>query len=184
MFCPKVPSAQGYTMVQIFTANLGQSFPTSCKSQAHDALGLLFAWEGVPPKMIVDNAKEIKLREFSWKCKEAICYLQGTKSNSPWSNSTEHEKRKLTQSGVPRWLWCFALEYKSYVCSHTAHDIFQGHAPETVVLGKTADISPFCEFGFWDSFKFQDRDVAFPDNQLVLGKYLGISIDMGPLMMQ
>ncbi|KAL7480606.1 hypothetical protein ACHAW6_006283 [Cyclotella cf. meneghiniana] len=53
-----------------------------------------------------------------------------------------------------------------------------------VVLGKTADTSPFCEFGFWVWEKFQDKGVTFPDNQMVLGKYLGPSIDMGPAMMQ
>ncbi len=49
-------------MVQIFGTDFGwsQSYPMSRKSQAHDALGLLFAREGVPPMMIVDNAKEIK----------------------------------------------------------------------------------------------------------------------------
>ena len=52
-----------------------------------------------------------------------------------------------------------------------------------VVLGETADISPFCEFGIWD-WVFWEDGVAFPDNQMVLGKYLGPSIDMGPAMTQ
>ncbi|KAL7475735.1 LOW QUALITY PROTEIN: hypothetical protein ACHAW6_001643, partial [Cyclotella cf. meneghiniana] len=170
-------------------ANFGwsQSFPMSCKSQAHEALGLFFAQEGVLPKMIMDNAKEMKLGEFDRKCKKAtpICPI------SPWPNSTKHEIRELKKgaarnlicSDVPRQLWCYALEYKSYVCSHTAHDInkLDGCVPETVVLGKTADISPFCEFGFWD---FLRPWVAFPENPLVLGKYLGPSIDVGPAMMQ
>ena len=45
MFCPKVPSAGGYMMVQIFASNFGwsQSYPMSCKDKAHEALGLLFA---------------------------------------------------------------------------------------------------------------------------------------------
>ena len=108
--------------------------------------------------MIVDGENEMRLGKFAGKCKEATCYLQGTEPYSPWSNSAEHEirelkmsaARKLTRSVTPRQLWCFALEYKSYVCSHTAHDIYQldGRIPETVVLGETADISPFCEFGF------------------------------------
>ena len=68
--------------------------------------------------MIVDGAKEMSLGEFAWKYKEATCYLQGTKPYFPWSNSAEHEirklkkgaARKLTRSGEPRWLWCFELE--------------------------------------------------------------------------
>ncbi len=69
---------------------------------------------------------------------------------------------------------------------HTAHDIFQfdGCGPKTVVLGETADISSFCEFGFWDSVKFREEGVAFPDDQMVLGKYLGPSISVGPAMTQ
>ncbi|KAL7474624.1 hypothetical protein ACHAW6_000588 [Cyclotella cf. meneghiniana] len=80
----------------------------SRKSQAHEALGLLFAWEGVPSKMIVDGAKEMRLGEFARKCKEATFYLQGTEPYSAWSNSAEHEirelkkgaARKLTRSGL------------------------------------------------------------------------------------
>jgi hypothetical protein len=41
--------------------------------------------------------------------------------------------------------------------------------PKKVVLGKTADISPFCKLGFWDWVKFQDLGVFFPDDTLVLG---------------
>ena len=90
----------------------------------------------------------------------------------------------MTRSGAPQRLWCFALEYESYVRSHTTHDIYRldGHVPETSVSGETADISPFCEFGFWDWVKFRDHGVAFPDDALVLGKYLGPSIDVGPAM--
>ena len=112
MFCPKVPSARGYTMAQIFATDFGwsRSYPMSSKSQAHDALSLLFAREGVPPKIIIDNAKEMKLGEFARKCKEARCYLRGTEPYSPWSNSAEREirelkkgaARKLTRSGTPR----------------------------------------------------------------------------------
>jgi hypothetical protein len=82
--------------------------------------------------MIVDNAKEMKLEEFAWKCKEAHCYVRSTEPHSPWSNSTEREirelkkgaARKLMWSGAPQLLWCFALEYKSYIRSHTAHNIY------------------------------------------------------------
>ncbi len=114
--------------------------------------------------MIVDNVKEMKMGEFAWKCKEASCYLRSTEPYSPWSNSAKREirelkkgaARKLMRSGTPQRLWCFALEYESYVRSHTAHDIYKldGHVPETVVSGETTGISPFCEFVFWDWIKF------------------------------
>jgi hypothetical protein len=41
---------------------------------------------------------------------------------------------------------------------------------------------PFCEFGFWDWVKFRDHGVTFPDDVMVLGKYLGPSIDVGLAM--
>jgi hypothetical protein len=134
----------------------------------------------------------MKLGEFTQKCKDAHCYLWSTEPYSPWSNSAEHEirelkkgaARKLTQSGAPCRMWCFALEYESYVRSHTAHDSYclDGCVPETVVSGETEDISPFCKFGFWDWVEFRIHGVAFPDNAMVLGKYLGPSIDVGPAM--
>eukprot|EP00804_Cyclotella_cryptica_P021846 CCRYP_000810-RA/>CCRYP_000810-RA protein AED:0.27 eAED:0.27 QI:0/0/0/1/1/1/2/0/468 len=88
----------------------------------------------------------MKLGEFALKCKEASYYLQSTEPCSPWSNSAEREirelkkgaTRKLTQSGAPRRLWCFALEYEAYVRSHTAHDIYLSMAgsPRPWSLGK------------------------------------------------
>ena len=67
MFCPKVPSALGYTMVQIFSTNFGWSrcYTMLRKGEAHEALGLLFARKGIPPKIFDDNAKEMKLGEFA-----------------------------------------------------------------------------------------------------------------------
>ena len=118
--------------------------------------------------------------------------MQSMEPYSPWSNSAKHEIRELKKgaartlmwSGGPLWLWCFALEYKLYVRSHTAHNIYRldGRVPKTVVSGETANMSPFCEFGFWDWVKFQEHSVAFPDDAMVLGKYLGPSIDVGPAM--
>ena len=117
-----------------------------CKDKAHEALSLLFVQEGVPPKLIIDGAKEMKLGEFAWKCKEASCYLRRMEPYSPWSNSTEREirklkkgaARKLTWLGVLKWLWCFALEYESYIRLHTALNIFKldGHIPKTVIWVK------------------------------------------------
>ncbi len=70
------------------------------KSEAHEALGLLFAQDGVPPKMIIDNVKEMKLGEFAQKYTEAHCYLQSTEPYSPWSNSAEREIRELKKGAA------------------------------------------------------------------------------------
>ncbi|KAL7484262.1 LOW QUALITY PROTEIN: hypothetical protein ACHAW6_009904 [Cyclotella cf. meneghiniana] len=95
-------------MAQIFATDLGwsQSYPMSCKSEAHEALGLLFGWEGVPPKMIIRGAKEMKLA------------LSPTLHDPPPPSIGELKKgaaRKLTRAGAPRQRSCFVLEYKSYI---------------------------------------------------------------------
>ncbi len=65
-----------------------------------------------------------------------------------------------------------------------AHDIFKldGEVPKTIMSGKTADISQFFELGWYAQVKFCCSTVSFPDNLLVLGKYLGPSIDIGHAM--
>eukprot|EP00804_Cyclotella_cryptica_P023948 CCRYP_010054-RA/>CCRYP_010054-RA protein AED:0.31 eAED:0.32 QI:0/0/0/1/0.5/0.33/3/0/420 len=138
--------------------------------------------------MIVDGAKEMRLGEFARKCKEASCLLQSTEPYSPWSNSAECEIRELKKGAArkltrgPSPVVVLVPEYEAYVRSHTAHDIYclDRRVPETVVSGETADIGPFCEFGFWDWVKFRDQGVAFPGNALILGKYLGPRIDRDP----
>ena len=159
-------------MAQIFTTDFGwsQSCPMSCKDEAHEDLGLLFTREGVPPKMIVDNAKEMKLEEFARKCKEAYCYLQSMEPYSPWSNSAEHEiralkngaARKLTRSGAPCHMWCFTLDYESYVHLHTAHDIYRldGRVPETVVSGETEILALSVNSAF--GIGLNSRSMAWP----------------------
>ena len=48
--------------------------------------------------------------------------------------------------------------------------------------GKTAGISQFCELIFYKWVMFCNEPVAFPDENPVLGRFLGIAIDVGPAM--
>jgi len=189
-----VQSARGMRYAQIFASDFGWSrpYPMLRKSQAHEALSLMFQSEGVPPRLIIDGANEMRQGIFSQKIKDATCHLRETEPYSPWQNSAEREIRelkkgcahKLVATGSPIRLWDYCLELESYIRSNTAHDIYKldGRVPETVVSGETADISPFCEFGWWDWVMFRDNTVSFPQDKKVLGKYLGPSIDVGPAM--
>jgi hypothetical protein len=56
--------------------------------------------------------------------------------------------------------------------------------PKMVISGETADISPFFEFCYWNWVRFGDKDITFPDDVLVLGKYHGLNIDVGHAIMQ
>jgi len=48
--------------------------------------------------------------------------------------------------------------------------------------GETSDISQFCEFAFYDWIMFRDQPVAFPDDNPVLGRFLGPAIDVGHVL--
>ena len=48
--------------------------------------------------------------------------------------------------------------------------------------GETSDISQFCEFELYDWIMFRDSAALFPEDKMVLGRYLEPSIDIGPAM--
>ena len=65
--------------------------------------------------------------------------------------------------------------------SHTALDgyMLKGEVPETVMSGGTSDTRKFCEHGFYDWVMFRDELIQYPDENTVLGIYLGLEIDVG-----
>jgi hypothetical protein len=71
------------------------------------------------------------------------------------------------------------LELEAYVRSCTSNDIYMtaGQVPETIMTGSTADISHIAEFGWYDWVMFQDNKASYPDDKLILGRYLGPADD-------
>ena len=108
----------------MFASDFGwsRSYGLKSKGDAHLALSLLFQREGVPDKLISDNAKEQSLGIFRKKCQEAGCATRTTEPYSPWQNTCEREIRELkkgvarhmTRMEVPIRLWDYALELTSY----------------------------------------------------------------------
>jgi hypothetical protein len=190
----KYKSRQGELYSQVYTTGFHwcRVHPMKLKSDAHDLILLLFQRDGAPPKMIMDGSKEQTLSRFKKKCQDADCRTKQTEPYSPWQNAAESAirelkkaaGRKMVRAGAPEPFWADAIELEAYVRSNTAHDIFilQGEVPETVMSGETSDISQFCEFAFCDWIMFRDQPVAFPDNNRVLGCYLGPAIDVGPAL--
>ena len=90
----------------------------------------------------------------------------------------------MVRAGAKKPFWADAIELEAYVRFNTAHDIYilQRGVPEKVMSGETSDISQFCEFAFYDWIMFRDQPVAFPDDNPVLGRYLGPAIDVGPAL--
>jgi hypothetical protein len=54
-----------------------------------------------------------------------------------------------------------------------------GQVPETIMTGSTADISHITEFGWYDWVMYRDDISSYPDNKLILGRYLGPATDIG-----
>ena len=52
------------------------------------------------------------------------------------------------------------------------------------MLGKTVDISQFCDYIFYKWIMFRDKGegVAYPNKDPVLGCFLRVAIDVGPVM--
>ncbi len=82
---------------------------------------------------------------------------------------------------APKVLWDHSLELATLIRSHTATDILSasGEVPLTILTGSTADISAICQFGWYDWVMFRDVTPTFPDESIVLGRYLGPALDVG-----
>ena len=50
------------------------------------------------------------------------------------------------------------------------------------MLGGTSGISQFCEHEFYDWVMFRDEPIQYPDENPMLGSYLGPAIDVVPKM--
>ena len=187
-------SRRGNKCAQVFSTSFdwSRAHPMKSKGEAHEALSLLFNRDGVPNTMVMDGSKEQTQGKFKKKCQEADCHVKQTEPYSPWQLKAEGTirelkkaaGRKMVRAGAPKRVWDDALEFEAYVRSHTALDTFQlqGEVPETLMKGDTADISRFCEHAFYDWVMFRDQPVQFPDENPVLGRYLGPAIDVGPAM--
>ena len=70
-----VPSKRGNKYAQVFATQFGWTrvFPMAKRSDAHEGLSLMFARDGVPTSLIMDNSKEQTLGEFHRKAREAGC---------------------------------------------------------------------------------------------------------------
>ena len=93
-------------------------------------------------------------------------------------------ERKMIKMNLPEVLWGDCFELEAYIQSNTALDIFEiyGMTPETKMSGETSDITTFCEFGWYQWVYFRDTSVTFHGGKLVLGRYCGPSIDVGPAL--
>lgn len=77
------PALDDHIFVQMLKQNVQvgsttRVHPMAKKSNAHDGLSLMFARDGVPNCLIMDNSKEQTLGEFRKKAREADCWIKQT----------------------------------------------------------------------------------------------------------
>jgi hypothetical protein len=186
---------QGNKTAQVYATSFGwaHAHPMKRKGDAHETLSLVFQCDGVPPTMVTDDSKEQTKGEFRHKLKEADCHPRVTEPYSPWQQAAEGfirelkrgSSRKMIKSRSTKCLWDHCLELEAYVRSCTSNYIYMtaGQVPETIMIGNTANISHITEFRWYDWVMFHDNKPSFPNDKLILGRYLGPAIDTGSALM-
>jgi hypothetical protein len=91
--------------------------------------------------------------------------------------------RLMIKTGFPKKLWNHCIILMEMIRSSTTNSIYMtaGQVPETIMTGETADISQICQFGWFDWVMYHDP-AKFPDNKMILGRYLGPAIDVGSML--
>jgi hypothetical protein len=87
----------------------------------------------------------------------------------------------MFKTGSPKCLWDHCFELEAHVRSCTSNDIYMtaGQVPKTIMTRNTANISRIAEFGWYNWVMFCDNEPYYPDDKLILGRYLGPAIDTG-----
>lgn len=82
---------------------------------------------------------------------------------------------------APKVLWDHSLQLAVMICSYSVTDILfaLGEVPKTAPAGSTADISVICQFDWFDWLMFHDAPPSYPNESIVLGQYLGLTLDAG-----
>ena len=57
-----------------------------------------------------------------------------------------------------------------------------GQVPQTIMSGETADISPYCEFEWFQCVMYYEPNATYPDDKCFMGCWLGPAVDVGSAM--
>ena len=188
-------SKRGNKYAQVYGTSFGwlRDHSMKLKNEAHETLSVMFKRSGVPPEMVMDDSKEMNLGKFLHKLKDACCYKRQTDPYYPWSNAVEGTIRevkkgssqKVIKTGTSKCLWDHSLYFEVLILSKTALDyhILDGEVPKMLMTGQSPDISHICEYAWVDWVMFHDGPhVSYHDNNLVLGRYLGLTLDIRQAM--
>ena len=154
-------SLSQYTCAQIFCMDFNwvAFYPMHHKVDAHLALEQSIFEYGVFNTLITDNAPELVSREFKQKVQKFGCNIKPVEPYTPNQNKAEPTIRELKRSyhkamhksHTPAILWDHCLQLMAEIRRHTALNLFslEGETPDTVLTGKTPDISHLVEFEWY-----------------------------------
>ena len=124
------------------------------KGDGNETLSLFFKRDGVLLNMVMYGSKDQTLGLFSKKHQEPDFYMKKMEPYSTWrlqaedtnSELNKGDGRKMVQYVASKRNWDDALDFESYVRSHTALGVYmlQGEVPETVMLDGNSDTSQSC----------------------------------------
>ena len=145
----------------------------SQKIEAHDTLPLMFKWDGVPSKMIVDNSKEQYLGEFISKCGEFEYNLVNSKPYLTWSQMSEGCIQELNRVSSRQYInvdflkrmWNHCIELQALICSHIAHSNYEldCEVKKNCMTGQIADIGNICQYSWFEQVMFCDQPITYPN---------------------
>jgi hypothetical protein len=162
------------------------------ESGVHETLDLFLGRYGVPEVLISDGAKAYTGGEFQKKAKQAGIFCKRTDPYSYWQKRAESKIREVKRLAT-RWivrtkspgrLWDHAFELASVVRSHLVLDLYNlnGQVPETIMLGRTDDISFICSYAWYDWVYYNEQTAPFPEPKMTLWRYLGPTDPAGSVL--
>jgi hypothetical protein len=88
-------------------------------------------------------------------------------------------------TGAPKQLWDHCIELEDLICSHNVNDIHAmgGEVSKTIMKEGTGNISQTCKIGWYNWVMFRDTVNIFPDDKMVLGRYLRPATSVGLTLM-
>lgn len=192
-FFSRTQSVRGYTCAQVFTDGhkFIRVYPMAKKLDAHHARTQFIQEVGIPKICLVDCAPEEQHGEWGRIVKHYHIKLRTTEAYSPWQNRAEASIRELKRfigrvlrhTGAPIEFWCYLSQWAAKIISLTAHDlpILGSCTPEERITGRTPDISEYISHSWYQWVWYRDQ-ASFPEPQTHLGRWLGVSHDVGQAM--
>ncbi len=189
---------RGNTCAQVFVSDFGFVYfvPMERRDEVYSSVKKLFKHVGVPNAIVCDSAPEQISKRTRDLCIDSSCQIKNLEKDTPWANRAERYiglmkdaiRADLKKSDCPMKFWDYCGERRYKIMNATARDIagLDGMVPYTKATGQPYDISPLCEFDWYEWIYFHDNrgTRGFPYPNESLGRCLGPADHAGTAMSQ